>query len=176
MIVHEDLIALAERIATLDARRPKQANLRRALSTTYYAVFHFLVDEACRVQFGAQHADKAYRHALGRAFAHTVMKEACRRFGAGTLKYSVIRGLPRDANGNYPIPTEIQDIAILFTDLQENRYLADYDFSKQFQKSEVLKLIEEARARIEDFQGMPASNERRFFLACLWAWKELANR
>lgn len=174
--MHEELLALAERTATVDISRPRQANLRRAVSTTYYAVFHFLVDEACRAQFGTQHADQAYRHALGRAFAHTVMKESCRRFGAGTLKESVIKGLPRDASGNYAIPNEIQNIAMLFTELQEMRHLADYDRSERFRRLEVLKLIDQARRRMADFRDLSTSNDRKFFLACLWAWKELANR
>jgi hypothetical protein len=44
--VHEDLLEQAVRLAMLDVRRPKQANLRRAVSSAYYAVFHLLVDEA----------------------------------------------------------------------------------------------------------------------------------
>lgn len=176
MIVYEDLIALAEQIATLDVGKPKQANLRRAVSTAYYAVFHFLVDEVCRAQIGSQHSQKAYRHALGRAFVHSVMKEACRRFGAGALKDSVVKGLPRDASGSYSVPKEIQNIAAVFTELQEKRHLADYDLSERFRRSEVLKLIDEARTQVEKFRGMPVSDNRKFFLACLWAWKELTNR
>ena len=174
--MYEDLIELAGRIATLDVGRPKQANLRRAVSTAYYAVFHFLIGEACRAQIGTQHSQMGYRHALGRAFIHTVMKEACRKFGAGTLKDSVIKGLPRDASGNYTIPKEIQNIAAVFTELQEKRHLADYDLSEQFRRSEVLKLIDEARTQVEKFREMPASDDRKFFLACLWAWKELSSR
>jgi uncharacterized protein (UPF0332 family) len=45
--VYEDLLKQAVRLATLDIKKPKQANLRRAISSAYYAVFHLLVDEAC---------------------------------------------------------------------------------------------------------------------------------
>jgi hypothetical protein len=45
-----------------------------------------LVDEACRVQVGAQHNQAPYRQVLGRAFARSVMKDACKSFGGGTLK------------------------------------------------------------------------------------------
>jgi hypothetical protein len=44
--VHEDLLEQAVTLATLDVRKPKQANLRRAVSSVYYAVFHLLVDES----------------------------------------------------------------------------------------------------------------------------------
>ena len=46
--MHDELLEQARRLALLDRRRPKQANLRRAVSAAYYSLFHFLVDESCR--------------------------------------------------------------------------------------------------------------------------------
>ena len=60
-----DLLEQAVRLAKLDVKKPKQANLRRAISSAYYALFHMLVDEACRVQVGAQHNQAPYRRVLG---------------------------------------------------------------------------------------------------------------
>jgi hypothetical protein len=68
--VYDDLLEQARIPAKLDVKKPKQANLRRAVSSAYYAVFHFLVHEACCAQIGTQHAQAAYRHVLGRAFVH----------------------------------------------------------------------------------------------------------
>lgn len=168
----EDLISQAHILATLDKRKPKQANLRRAVSSAYYAVFHLLIDEACRVQFGTQHNQSAYRNVLGRAFSHTVMKQACTSFGGSTLKSSVAKGLPT----NFAIPRAIQDLAASFSELQEKRHFADYDLSERFNRSDVMSLIEEVKQQVADFVNLPMSDEKRFFLACLWAWKELANR
>jgi hypothetical protein len=92
--VYEDLLAQAAILATLDAKKPKQANLRRAISSVYYAVFHLLVDEACRIQIGAHHNQAPFRQVLGRAFAHSVMSDACKSFGGGTLKKGAAKGLP----------------------------------------------------------------------------------
>ena len=39
--MHEDLFQQAAELATIDAKKPKQANLRRAVSAAYYAVFHY---------------------------------------------------------------------------------------------------------------------------------------
>ncbi|HZW30563.1 MAG TPA: hypothetical protein VFF52_07645 [Isosphaeraceae bacterium] len=172
MSLHEDLLEQAVRLATLDARKPKQANLRRAVSSAYYAVFHLLVDEACRILIGTQHNQAPFRQVLGRAFAHGVMKEACKSFGGGTLKKGVAKGLPV----GFAIPGEIRELALTFADLQEWRHLADYDRSERFKRSETLTLINQVKKRIEGFTKLPSSNEKRFFLACLWAWKELANR
>lgn len=52
---HDDLLRQAERLAKLDPKRPRQANLRRAVSSAYYALFHFLVDQSCRAAIGTQH-------------------------------------------------------------------------------------------------------------------------
>lgn len=176
MIVYADLISQAMYLATRDPKKPKQANLRRAISTTYYAVFHYLVDEACCMQMGTQHAQAAHRHVLGRAFVHTVMKQDCTSFGGGKLKDAVIKGLPRDGAGNYVIPMAIQNIAATFAELQTNRHLADYDLTERFSRYDVLALIEQAREQVREFSESPSSDAKKFFLACLWAWKELANR
>ena len=174
--MHEDLFAQAEILAKLDPRKPKQANLRRAISSAYYGIFHFFVDEACRIQFGTQHTQAAYRHTLGRAFTHSVMKQACISFGGGTLKASVVKGLPRDESGNYPIPEAIQDAASTFVELQEKRSVADYDRTERFKRSDVLIMIDQAKSDCANFAELAMSDEKKFFLACLWAWKELTIR
>src|SRR5262249_51378275 len=112
------------------------------------------------------------RQVLGRAFAHGVMKEACKSFGGGTLNKTVAKGLPM----SFAIPPEIRDLAKAFDDIQDSRHAADYDLTERFKRSEVLALIAEIRNQCETFRNLASSDEKRFFLACLWAWKELANR
>lgn len=125
---------------------------------------------------GSQNAQRGYRAAFGTAFAHAVMKQACSSFAGGTLKNSVIKGLPRDTLGAYPIAKAIRDIAATFTELQEKRHLANYDLSERFKRSEVLTLIRQAGSHVANFSQLPVSDDRKFFLACLWAWKDLTNR
>ncbi len=48
MSLPDSLRGVARDLATLDARRPRQASLRRSVSTVYYAAFHLLVDAAVR--------------------------------------------------------------------------------------------------------------------------------
>jgi len=48
MSLPHDLLAQARLLATKEPRRPKDASLRRAVSTAYYALFHLLTDEASR--------------------------------------------------------------------------------------------------------------------------------
>jgi hypothetical protein len=109
---------------------------------------------------------------LGRAFAHGVMNEACKSFAGGTLKKGVSKGLPAGFN----IPMEIRDLAATFVDLQDKRHLADYDLTERFKRSDVFTLITRTRKDIEKFHNLAPNDEKTFFLACLWAWKVLANR
>lgn len=45
MAFADDLLEQAYHLANLDSGEPKQASLRRAVSTAYYALFHLLIDE-----------------------------------------------------------------------------------------------------------------------------------
>ena len=47
-----DLIETARGLTELSPRRPSQANLRRALSTAYYAVFHSLAGAIADILMG----------------------------------------------------------------------------------------------------------------------------
>lgn len=46
MSLQGDLLDQAKQLAQLDLRRPKQANLRRAVSSACYGLFHLLTSEA----------------------------------------------------------------------------------------------------------------------------------
>ena len=59
---------------------------------------------------------------------------------------------------------------------QQQRHSADYDLTVRFKRSNVLLLIEQAEDAIEQFKALSASNDKNFFLACLWAWSGLAKR
>ncbi len=175
--MYKDLLKQARTLAIIDTRgKPKQANLRRAVSALYYALFHFLVDGACRGILGTQHTQQGFRYSLARAFVHATMKDACRSFLGGTLPESVKKPLPKNASGVYVVDKPIRNIATTFVELQRRRHLADYDLSESFKRTEVLTLIEQVEAHLADFEKLPASDDRQFFLVCLLSWKELTNR
>ena len=55
----------------MDPEEPRQAGLRRAVSTAYYSLFHLLISEATSNWSRAEQ-----RPALGRIFEHGKMKNA----------------------------------------------------------------------------------------------------
>ncbi|MBK7760929.1 MAG: hypothetical protein IPI35_31860 [Deltaproteobacteria bacterium] len=72
MSLHDDLLAQASRLARSEPRRPKQASLRRAVSTAYYALFHLLISEGSTVM--SPMSDAKLRVIVARAFQHGAMK------------------------------------------------------------------------------------------------------
>jgi hypothetical protein len=69
----EDLLQQAWYLAKKERKTPRQASLRRAVSTAYYALFHFLVDEAVGKWDIARQ-----RSVLARPFEHGKMNKSLR--------------------------------------------------------------------------------------------------
>jgi hypothetical protein len=170
--VHKDLLAQATVLASMDPRRPKQANLRRAISSAYYALYHFLVDEACRDLLGAHRDKRRYRDALARGFDHSSMKDACSTFWGGNLPKSIAAILASP----FVVPPDLQHVAATFVRAQEKRHVADYDRAARFQRSDVDAFIREVQSAVARYERITDANLRQFFLACLLAWRTLVKR
>jgi hypothetical protein len=170
--LHWHLLVQARELATRDPRRPRQVNLRRAVSSAYYALFHGLIDQTCRLVLGTRQSDAPFRHVLGRAFTHGTMKQACTAFAGGTLKASVAKGLP----AGFAVPSEVRAVARTFIAMQEQRHAADYDRTEQFQRSGVVFLVAQVDRNLNAFLDLAPSIEKNFFLTCLLAWGTLAGR
>ena len=131
--------------ATRARGRPRQSNLRRAVSTTYYAIFHCLARScADTIVRGTDRSQPAWRQAY-RALDHGTVKRRCDH--QGTIKR---------------FPQEIHDFANVLVDLQAKRHSADYDPDASFRKSEVLQDIDEAAEVIRCF-GEASLKDRRAF-------------
>ncbi len=117
MALHDELLRQAFQLATCDS--PNQADLRRAVSASYYAVFHLLIAEASQVVAPASPLGLAAK--VVRSFAHSTMKDVCKAFAVGPLK------APLNALVDLPIEPSLQFVARHFIDLQDQRIVADYD-------------------------------------------------
>jgi uncharacterized protein (UPF0332 family) len=115
----EDLLQQANDLAFKEPTDPKQASLRRAVSTAYYALFHLLIDEAV-----SKWTIERQRSVLARTFEHGRMKGICD---------DVLKSFKGGGN----IPPELYTVAHNFIQLQQHRHTADYDNSKQWSRSDV---------------------------------------
>src|SRR5262249_37617626 len=125
MSLHQDLLQHAGRLAKLDPRRPKQVNLRRAVSAAYYALFHLLTAATSALYAG----ELGLAARINRTLNHREMKKASQMIGNDKLP----RGL-QPAGGGYKTPTDLKAVADAFVMLQQWRHDADYDLSKKFSR------------------------------------------
>jgi uncharacterized protein (UPF0332 family) len=123
----DDLLEQAYHLARREKRKPKQASLRRAVSTAYYSLFHLLIAEAV-----ANWRRRDQRAALARAFDHGRMRNASKE-------------VPSKVPGQDPgVVADLKMVANTFIQLQRQRYAADYDNSKKWSRSDALEQINEA--------------------------------
>lgn len=142
-----DLIVTAKALTKTAKGKPTQANLRRAHSTAYYALFHRLAKEAADGFLGGVKPGKtnaAWRQVY-RALAHKQCSEACKK-KATMAKF----------------PKLIEDFGNTFVTMQAKRELADYDPFVKLSKSEVLADIELVEQAISDFNQVPQRDRRAF--------------
>lgn len=142
---------------------PRQAELRRAVSTAYYALFHRLISEAGRSLAGASPEWEVLRVAVyGRAFQHGDMRKVAVQFKEGNP-----RKVYRRAMGDAPPGPELRSIAATFTRLQTERHKADYDIEARFTRSDVIKLVDEVEDAFATLAIVRGRLETDVFLAAL---------
>lgn len=120
----EDLLALALNLI----ETKNQAAFRRSMSTSYYAVFHLLVDTAVLRHISAEHGQFAQNLAR-RAPTHTQLKAQCSQLVRQPKQKSPVVAPKRwqDARYDGEIVSELQALAALVVELHTHRELADYD-------------------------------------------------
>ena len=152
-----DLLYLSRQLAILDGETPRQATLRRSISTAYYALFHLLISSA------AENWNRTEtRAAFGRLFEHGKMKSACDKC-VSDLKKNV------DGNPSQPLRSVISEhlltVAKAFVQIHQLRSDADYDVSIKWTQSDVilyLGVVSEAFKSWQIIKEEPAAQDFLF--------------
>jgi len=144
MSLHDDLLEQAGHLFTRDPRRPKQASLRRSISAAYYSLFHLLIDEASRLALAGS-ALGDLRPRLGRAFAHTEMKQVSRAFMLSKQSPKLPPEIDAMVKALPSPPSDLHLVATAFVTLQEIRQEADYNTGRRFSRREAEDLVELGR-------------------------------
>jgi hypothetical protein len=140
------LLQQARSILTQEPKRPKQASLRRAVSTAYYALFHLLVEDAAFAMFGGNDATEL-RHVVRRAYDHGTMKQAARGFAGGQPAAIWHPVLSRPS-------ADLILVATTLLELQEARHLADYDPGYRLTRGEARDLVDRAENAAATWQTL----------------------
>ena len=144
------MIVTARKLANAGKQRPRQADLRRAISTAYYAVFQALAKDAADllVGVGPRRALPAWAHVY-RALEHGLAKSACKE----------VR--------NLGFPAGIVSCAGTCIELQEVRHRADYDPNSRFTRAEALDWVSRADGAISALRNTPRADRRAFAILLL---------
>jgi hypothetical protein len=134
MAYHDDLLQLASDLIERDG--PTQAELRRAVSTAYYALFHLLVSETT-----LNWNRDSSRNALGRMFDHGMMKRVSDRV-ADSKRTPFVGEDTIAASG-------LRLVAKAFVDLQDWRHIADYDNGTFWNPLETINVVARAESAFE---------------------------
>lgn len=133
----QDLIATARDLVRRRRGRLKQAHLKRAVSTAYYATFH----------------------AAALLVANALVGRSRNRSESWSLTYRALQhGFARDILARRDVRAlhaGIGEFADAFVGLQELRHLADYDPRTAFTPAEALAAIVDAEDGVRALDGVP---------------------
>lgn len=157
-----ELLVLADKLAGREAGKgkPRTIELRRAVSSAYYAVFHMLSQHASMRLIG----DESWMpvHAsVARWMTHTDLAAlADAANGRGNAALRRVLG---------QVDPNLADLAQDFIDLQATRHGADYDDYFEISKAVTLSFVDAARRSVEAantlFQAKDRSCDRFLGLA-----------
>jgi uncharacterized protein (UPF0332 family) len=148
----QDLLEQAEHLVNRESSNPKQASLRRAVSTAYYALFHLLIDEAVNNWGIARHRGK-----LARTFDHGSMKRVSDEY----VKNFYSGGKPASE-------LLLKDVAQTFSELQLKRHTADYDNSYIWTNADAQYWIGRSGTAFDNWRVIRTQDEAQDFLLSLF--------
>ena len=142
----ENLLELAERLVG-EEPGALEDDLRRGVSTAYYALFHLLIKETTTSFL----SDPILRARVGRAFQHGAMKAACEYYC--NLAKQGRKTQPRIVEGEGSIARqlapEVAQIAATFIELHDAREQADYDDAAILEHSDALMRVQRVRGAFQ---------------------------
>lgn len=145
-----ELLETAKGLVVLGQGSARQSDLKRAVSTAYYALFHALARNAADCMAGThdETGDTSWAHVY-RAIEHGFARKACEQ----AIKLGFAEPVVR--------------CAFLFVELQDRRHAADYDPSFLVSVPEAENAIELAEEAISTLQSAPHRNRRAFAIQLL---------
>ena len=150
MGIADELLTLADQLASPSPTDPEQAWLRRSISTAYYALFHLLIREASLRWTGSP----ASQLGLERTFKHDLMKDVSRAVSRGTWRGWSAPPLT--------VSRELREVAEAFAGLQDARHQADYNNQKIWSQAEAKERLSVAHSAFQNWKkirGTPVADE-----------------
>jgi hypothetical protein len=136
-------------INTSNSGAPRQADLRRAVSAAYYALFHCAIRAVCDLVLGKTAPKDSFYDRAYRALDHRDLKERS-----------------EEARSKGIISANVKPFADAVIALQGDRHMADYNPLFRISKSDALVKVAMAKLAIQSFEKAPP-DERKAYLVTL---------
>ncbi|MGC2778810.1 MAG: hypothetical protein WA418_24590 [Bradyrhizobium sp.] len=160
----EHLFEQAEKlVAPPSAGPPRQVDIRRAISSAYYGIFHAILTAAADQFVGVTKRSTSQYALVYRSVDHSGLRALCEEVKKPTLKPKYVPHAP--ANGFGP---NIVAFASAFLELQEKRHAADYDPSIRMRSLDAILAIRTARAALQRFNKANAKRRKAFLSLLLF--------
>ena len=158
----DHLLEQADRlIAPLGGGAPRQADLRRAISCAYYAVFHAVLTDAADDFVGRTQRHTSRYSLVYRSIDHKRLRSLCEDIRKQTLPDKYSNHVPTGGFG-----PDLKNLAIAVIDLQEKRHLADYDPGFRVRASDAGLAVATARDALVRFRDA-TRHQRKALLSLL---------
>jgi hypothetical protein len=155
------LFEQANKLITIQVGPPRQVDVRRAISSAYYATFHATITAAADQFIGVTNRDTSRYGLVYRSVSHAWLRDLCKEVQKPTLSNKFRPHAPSSGFG-----PNVTAFAAAVVELQEKRHSADYDVMIRMNKSDAVLAISTARAALRRFSK--ASKTRRLaFLSLL---------
>lgn len=142
----------------------KSAYARRSISTAYYALFHFLLDEASVRIVGSHHDLRHRRRMFIRTFSHTGLTTAFGKLKGATVDSSAVDlfRLPATAAGPVATPPFLRQIATAYLDAKAKREDADYNLNEPLTEIDARQLHRRVKRAIDAWKSANTQTDRDF--------------
>jgi hypothetical protein len=154
----EHLLDQAQKLAAPSGAPPRQVDLKRAISATYYAVFHAILTAVADQIVGVRRRNTPEYEMVFRSLSHKTLRDVCDGLAKGNSgKQSAV--IPPGG-----FSAELIRVAEAVVILQEQRHSADYDPLYRATPTDVIAAIQLSRDALRRWAIVPAPQRRLFLL------------
>lgn len=136
------------------------ARIRRSISTTYYALFHFILDEVGRRVVGTGNDLRVRRRLLARTLTHSGVRVALDKVKGQRVDASVAEFLRGGTVIPFAAPPFMRNFALAFSDAHAKRQDADYNLNEPLSAADARLLRLRVRRVIRAWRAANTANDR----------------
>jgi hypothetical protein len=154
----DHLLDQADRLITAPiGGAPRQINLRRAISSAYYAIFHAVATEAADVIVGRTKRDTSIYQLVYRSINHNSLRKLCEIFENKKPPTKYKEYFPKSG-----FDSNLKNLAAAFVELQQMRNNADYDPLYRVSSSDAVLVVATSRAALNSLRNTSRARRKEF--------------